>query len=242
MCKKIPGGKMKIITGASSGIGKYLLERYLMGGEVVHGTSFLTGPRVDLLKYYYRLDICDYAQVEEWIGSIPFERPNNGESYDVDLINCAAINYNRFAGEAEAAFWERVIRVNLVGTFNVIRAVLPRMIRNGYGRIINMSSVVDSLGVPGTSAYAASKAGLEGLTKVLAVENGCYGITVNNLRLGYFDIGMGREIHRTRRELIEKRIPTHKFGNPETILNAVNFLIDNPYINGSTMTIDGGLT
>jgi acetoacetyl-CoA reductase/3-oxoacyl-[acyl-carrier protein] reductase len=239
------GGKMKIITGASRGIGKYLFDRYADEGEWVEGTFFHTEPTRKLygefldnlprVNYSY-VDVCEYYQVEDWINRISPTGPGK-----IELINCAGIKYDSITHYALPSFWKRVIEVNLIGTFNVIRAILPRMREIGYGRIINMSSVVDSLGVPGTSAYAASKAGLEGLTKVLAVENAINGITVNNLRLGYFDIGMGREISPLLRGKIGTRIPTHEFGKPENTYDAMNFLINNAYVNGSSLTIDGGL-
>jgi acetoacetyl-CoA reductase/3-oxoacyl-[acyl-carrier protein] reductase len=232
---------MKIITGASKGIGKYLLERYTdRCSEIVRGTFLYTDPPLELSKFYSKVDITKYESVEDWIQNdiliIGCEFPVR-----IDLINCAGISYSSFAHVGDPAIWDTIIGINLTGTFNVIRAVLPAMRKAKYGRIINMSSVVDRLGVAGTSAYAASKAGLEGLAKVIAVENGSMGITINNLRLGYFDIGMGSKISPSLKVNIDERIPTHRFGDPKTILNAIDFLIDNPYINGSSLTIDGGL-
>jgi acetoacetyl-CoA reductase/3-oxoacyl-[acyl-carrier protein] reductase len=225
--------KIKIITGASMGIGKYLLEKYLSLGEDVRGTFFSNPP--EFFKGYYTfVDVTKYDEVSYWIDSIlPLGK--------IELINCAAINYNSFAHKSIPSQWEMVIYVNLIGTFNVIRAVLPYMRKNNYGRIINFSSIVDRLGLTGTSAYAASKAGLAGLVRVLATENASMGITVNNLNLGYFDIGMGRNILPPFRDEIERRIPTHKFGESENIYKAVNFIIDNSYINGASLDVNGGL-
>jgi acetoacetyl-CoA reductase/3-oxoacyl-[acyl-carrier protein] reductase len=225
---------MKIITGASRGIGKYLLERYLIDGEVVCGTFLSTPPTPILSRYYTKVDVSNYSEVSSWIDSLSlFE--------DTTLINCAGINYNSFAHKADLDEWEKIIRVNLIGTFNVIRAVLPEMRKKGYGRIINFSSIVDRLGIPGTSAYAASKAGLLGLTKVLAVENASKGITINNLNLGYFNVGMGFDVPPELKLKIEERIPTKEFGDTEDIYRAVNFLIENSYINGASLDINGGL-
>ncbi len=225
---------MKIITGASRGIGRYLLERYLIPGEVVCGTCFITEPPRYLSKYYWKVDVSNYSSVAEWIKIIV-------PAGNIELINCAAINYNSFAHKANPYDWEEIIRVNLIGTFNVIRALLPEMRKSNYGRIINLSSIVDRLGIPGTSAYEASKAGLLGLTRVLASENASRGITVNNLNLGYFKIGMGCELSTELGNEIKKRIPVSDFGDPETIYNAVNFLINNSYVNGASLDINGGL-
>jgi len=226
---------MKIITGASRGIGKYLLERYHDEYETVEGVFFYTEPYARYYDHYSRLDISDFAEVSDWLNDIDI-----GDR--VELINCAGIYYNSFAHDSEIDKWERVIEINLVGTFNVIRALLPHMRCHNYGRIVNLSSVVDKLGIAGTSAYAASKSGLEGLVKVLAIENASKGITINNLRLGYFDIGMGREIPSSLKGKISERIPTHKFGRPDHIYDAIEFLIKNDYINGSSLDLNGGLT
>jgi acetoacetyl-CoA reductase/3-oxoacyl-[acyl-carrier protein] reductase len=115
------------------------------------------------------------------------------------------------------------------------------MRKSNYGRIINFSSVVAQTGIPGTSAYAASKAGLWGLTKAVAAENASKGITINNLNLGYFQIGMGEEISPEMRNKLIEKIPVNEFGEPESIYNAVNFLIENSYINGASLDINGGL-
>jgi NAD(P)-dependent dehydrogenase (short-subunit alcohol dehydrogenase family) len=233
-------GEMKIITGASNGIGKYLLEKYVGDGETVYGTFLSTEPTHPYyMWFYHKIDVSDFLDVAEWISRIVriYDRTDDR----IELINCAAINYDSFSHKADPGEWARVIEVNLIGTFNSIAAVLPFMRKNGYGRIINLSSIVDRLGIPGTSAYAASKAGLLGLTRVLAAENASKGITVNNLNLGYFKIGMGCELPPEFGNEIKKRIPAGDFGDPETIYNAVNFLINNSYINGASLDINGGL-
>jgi acetoacetyl-CoA reductase/3-oxoacyl-[acyl-carrier protein] reductase len=110
-----------------------------------------------------------------------------------------------------------------------------------YGRIINMSSVVAQTGIPGTSAYAASKSGLWGMTKALSVENATKGITINTLNLGYYEIGMIDEVSQEMQNIIKDKIPQKKFGDPSNILNAAKFLINSPYITGTNIDINGGL-
>ncbi|MGD0340096.1 MAG: SDR family NAD(P)-dependent oxidoreductase [Bacteroidales bacterium] len=225
---------MKIITGASRGIGKYLLEKYIGSGETVYGSFLTTNPSHEFVGYYSKVDVSDFSEVTKWINSIPLSK-------NLELINCAGINYNSFAHKADPSSWEKIIETNLIGTFNVIRALLPYMRNNNYGRIINFSSVVAQIGIPGTSAYAASKAGLWGLTKVLASENASKGITINCLNLGYFDIGMGENISLELQKKIKERIPNNEFGDAANIYNAVNFLIENDYVNGTCLDINGGL-
>ena len=116
------------------------------------------------------------------------------------------------------------------------------MREQGYGRIINFSSIVAQKGIPGTSAYAASKAGLWGMTRSMAAENAGKGITINSLNLGYFEIGMITEVSDEYQEVVKKKIPTGKFGDPKNILNALNFLIESDYINGSSLDINGAIS
>ena len=166
-----------------------------------------------------KVEITDHNQVFEWVSSVV------NPADDIVLINCAGINYNAFAHKASADQWKKVIDVNLVGTFNLINAVLPFMREKSFGRIINFSSIVAQKGTPGASAYAASKAGLWGMTRSIAAENAQKGITINNLNLGYFDIGMITEVPEEILTTIKNTIPMQKLGTPDNIFNAVKFLI-----------------
>jgi acetoacetyl-CoA reductase/3-oxoacyl-[acyl-carrier protein] reductase len=119
---------------------------------------------------------------------------------------------------------------------------LNKMREQNFGRIINISSIVAQKGVPGTSAYAASKSALWGMTKAIAVENASKGITINNLNLGYFDIGMIEQVSQDVQDSIKKQIPVNnEFGNSMNIYNAIKFLFNSPYITGTSIDINGGL-
>ena len=109
-----------------------------------------------------------------------------------------------------------------------------------YGRIINFSSVVAQKGYVGTSAYAASKSALWGLTKVISKENATKGITINNINLGYMNIGMIEQIPEDEKDAILKEIPQQKFGEPFEIIKTLNYLIDNEYITGTSIDLNGG--
>jgi len=226
---------MILITGASRGIGKYLFEKFQESNEIVLGTYNLTYPGKDKIRFFTKVDISDYSAVSNWIEEI------KSKITKLTLINCAGNNYNSFAHKANIDKWSQVINVNLVGTFNVIRSVLPIMREQEYGRIINFSSIVAQKGIPGTSAYAASKAALWGMTKSVAAENARKGITINNLNLGYFNIGMITEVPEEILTGITKTIPSQKLGVPENIFNAVNFLINSDYANGTSININGAL-
>jgi NAD(P)-dependent dehydrogenase (short-subunit alcohol dehydrogenase family) len=228
---------MILITGASRGIGKYLFDIFHETGELVYGTYYNTKPAPAYLSNFSRVDISDYYDVENWIKSIRDKDKLN----NIVLINCAGSNYNSFAHKSDPESWYNVIKTNLLGTYNVIRLVLPLMREDNYGRIINFSSVVAQIGAPGASAYAASKAGLWGLSKCLAVENARKGITINSLNLGYFDSGMINEVPVEYQNILKSRIPTGRFGESKNIYNAVLFLIQSDYVNGTSIDINGGL-
>ena len=227
---------MILITGASRSIGNFLLKSFRESGEIVSGTYNTTNPDSDLEDILFQVDITNPGSIDRWISSL------RSDLKDIVLINCASISYSVFAHKSDIQKWKNVIEVNLNGTFNVIHALLPLMREQGYGRIINFSSVVSKLPTPGVSAYAASKSALWGLAKSLAAENGSKGITINNINLGYANIGMGiNNVPPEYQQLIKKRIPTEKFCEPENILKTVKFLIETEYINGASIDLNGAL-
>ena len=225
---------MILITGSSMGIGRYLAEKFMSDKIIVYGT-YLNNPPIEKSKYFSKVNISDFNEIVEWFYKI---KP---ELKSVVLLNCAAINYNRYAHKSDLNKWHEVIHVNLLGTFNMIRAILPYMREQNYGRIINFSSVLAQRGVAGTSAYAASKAALWGMSKSIAAENAGKNITINCLNLGYFNLGMIEQVPEELQDEIKKSIPTGDFGDPEDIYKAVRFLIESSYVNGSSIDINGGL-
>jgi NAD(P)-dependent dehydrogenase (short-subunit alcohol dehydrogenase family) len=231
---------MILITGASRGIGKFLLTNFIAQNERVLGTYYSSGKQNGFNKYLSFVDVKYPDEVNEWVE---FAHKYMGKVHDekLVLINCAGINYNAMAHKADFNDWTEVIKTNLIGSFNTISLTLPIMRKYGYGRIINFGSVVAKIGVPGTSAYAASKAGLWGLTKAIAAENATKGITINTINLGYFDIGMIQEVPEQNQQQIKDKILCGKFGDTEMIWKTVNFIIDNDYLNGAEIDLNGGL-
>lgn len=225
---------MIIINGASRGIGKFLFDKYKEEGEMVLGTYNATKPD-QYGENYCQVDIRSTDSINSFIEQ------NHSKMKQIVLYNCAGINYNALAHKANIDEWRALINVNLVGTFAFINAILPIMREQQYGRIINFSSVVAQKGVPGTSAYAASKSALWGLAKSIVSENANNGITINNLNLGYFDIGMINDVPKKYHEVILKQIPANKFGDPQVIYNTCELLRYNDYINGASIDINGGL-
>tara|TARA_B110000037_G_C17097704_1_gene496686 strand:+ start:1065 stop:1748 length:684 start_codon:yes stop_codon:yes gene_type:complete len=226
---------MILITGASKGVGKYLLEEYLKGKEKVYGTYNSTLPKeITENKNYTRVNVTSNQEIEEWIKSIDLDE-------QITLINCAGISYNAFAHKSDPERWKKVIEVNLVGSYNVIRQLLPHMRDVNFGRIINFSSVAAQKGTPGVSAYSASKSALWGMTKSIAVENASKGITINNINLGYSELGMIEQVPEKYKEAIISQIPNGEFCKKEDVFKCVEFLRENSYTNGSSVDLNGGI-
>ena len=228
---------MIIITGASKGIGRYLFTRFKQDGLNVFGTYNSTNIGLENdIEDYYKVDVSDFRAVSEMISLF------KDSLSKIILLNCAGISYNSFAHKADIEQWNRVIDVNLKGSFNVIHELIPIMREQRYGRIINFSSVIATLPTPGVSAYAASKAGLLGLTKSLAAENASKGITINAINLGYVNIGMGvNDVPLDYQAKMKLQIPAGRFCEPEEIYNTVKYLIQTEYVNGTAIDINGAL-
>lgn len=227
---------MIIITGASKGIGKYLCDEYSKQNFDIYGIYNSTFIESSYPKTKFsKLNTINYDEIVAWFEEVkPYLK-------DITLINCAGINYNSFAHKAEASKWKEVIDVNLIGTFNMINVLLPSMREQSFGRIINFGSVVAELPSPGISAYAASKSALYGMAKSIAVENATKGITINNVNLGYSELGMISEVPEKFLEDIKKRIPSNKLCKPSDILNTVEYLRNTEYVNGTEININGGI-
>lgn len=225
---------MIIITSASRGIGKYLFDKFKSEGKNVIGFYNKTVPE-NLEKEHYKIDITQENEIFNFFDT------NKEKLSNIILINTAGISYNSFGHKAEFDSWKNVFDVNVFGAFNLINNVLPIMRENGFGRIINFASVVAQKGVPGTSAYAASKASLWGMSKALAIENGNKNVTINNINLGYFNIGMIEQVPANYLDILIESIPAKRLGTPEEILSTVRFIIDNSYLNGASIDLNGGL-
>jgi acetoacetyl-CoA reductase/3-oxoacyl-[acyl-carrier protein] reductase len=228
---------MFVITGSGRGIGAYLTSHYSKN-NLVHGIYNKTKPERQVIENYCKVDITCKEEVLNFALKID---QMDLSSENLVLINCSGINYSSFAHKSDTDKWGEVIDVNLKGTFNMINAILPVMRKIKKGRIVNLSSVVGEIGVMGTSCYAASKSALTGMIRSIAIENACHGITVNNLNLGYFNIGMIDEVPVDIQEKIKLTIPCKQFGDPVNIVHAIDFLISADYVNGTCIDINGGL-
>jgi acetoacetyl-CoA reductase/3-oxoacyl-[acyl-carrier protein] reductase len=225
---------MIVITGASRGIGYFLMNKFINEGADVIGLFNQTLPKENITPMF-KVDVTNLEEINHFV------KFQNEKLNHIILINCAGSNYNAFAHKADPLKWAQLVSINLFGTFNIINALLPLMREQNYGRIINFSSIVAQSGITGTSAYAASKSGLWGMTKAIAIENASKGITINNLNLGYFDIGMIKDVPTEMQDIIQAKIPSKKFGNPDEIFKAIKYLSEAEYITGTSNDINGGL-
>jgi len=226
---------MIIISGASRGIGKYLLETFKEQSIEVIGLYNNTEPE-NYSESYIKVDIRNFEEIEKKLT------PLISDSEELVLINCAGVTYSAFAHKSDPVKWKKVIETNLIGTYNLIRSVLPKMREIKHGRIINFSSVVAVKGTPGVSAYAATKAAFWGLSKSIAIENANKNITINSINLGYSVLGMIKEVPEQYMEQIKSTIPMKRLCNPEEILSTVEYLINTGYITGESLNVNGGLT
>ncbi len=226
---------MIIMTGASGGLGNYLIQ-YLSKDNEIIGTYNKHKPAFsDQTVKVYQLDVRNTSSVDNFISQIA------DELNQIILINLAGISIDGMGHKMKDSTWDQVLETNLKGVFLVSRALLPFMREQEWGRIINVSSIVGQIGIPGTSAYSASKSGLVGLTRTLAVENASKNITVNALALGYFNVGMINVVRPEIQEQIKKMIPMKRFGHPKNVGLAIRFLIESDYITGTVININGGL-
>jgi 3-oxoacyl-[acyl-carrier protein] reductase len=159
------------------------------------------------------------------------------------LVNNAGITRDGLAMRMKPDDWNLVLQVNLTGAFHCIQQVLPGMMRDRWGRIVNIASVVGEMGNAGQANYVASKAGLIGLTKSIAQEMGSRGITVNAVAPGYIETDMTRGLSQELKDKMLANIPLRRIGRPEDVAAAVRFLAseDASYITGCVLDVNGGI-
>ncbi|WP_134698490.1 3-oxoacyl-[acyl-carrier-protein] reductase [Ammoniphilus sp. YIM 78166] len=239
--------KVAIVTGGSRGIGKTIaLELARNGAKVVINYNSNADAANEVVKeiealgaeaFASQADVSDSAQAKVLVE----ETINRYGKVDI-LVNNAGITRDRTFLKLTEEAWRKVIDVNLNSAFNTTSAVLPSMVEQKYGRIINISSVIGQSGNIGQTNYAASKAGLIGFTKSLALEMANKGVTVNAVCPGYIETEMVAEIAPEILEKIVSKVPQRRLGQASEIARAVNYLVtDGDYITGQQLNVNGGL-
>lgn len=247
MKAKILEGKKAVVTGAAGGIGKAIARLFASEGagvaiwdldgataeqtaEEIRSTGgFAVDHAVDVSRWE---DVSEAAKkVAADFGSVHI------------LVNNAGITRDNLLIRMSDEEWNRVLDVNLKGTFHVTKAFVPGMLRQRAGKIISISSVVGLMGNPGQANYAASKAGILGLTKSLAKELAPRGICVNAIAPGFIQTRMTDALTEDQKQALAGRIPLGRLGEPEDIANAALFLASelSDYVTGQIVIVDGGM-
>jgi 3-oxoacyl-[acyl-carrier protein] reductase len=240
--------QVAVVTGAGRGIGHAIAVRLAKEGARVASVSRteanaqktadeINAARADAAKAY-AVDVADQAAVQKAAEKI-FE---DFGRVDI-LVNNAGVTRDGLSMRMSMEDWDTVLNTNLKGAFNFIQAVMRPMIKQRSGRIINISSIAGLIGNAGQANYAASKAGLIGLTKTLARELASRGITVNAVAPGLIETDMTTVLSEEIRQNILKSVPLGKLGEPEDIAGAVAYLAsaEAKYITGQVLTVDGGM-
>src|SRR5690606_17573604 len=239
--------RVALVTGASRGIGRAILEVLGRQGLIVIGTATTDSGaqaidarlrELGLKGAGMKLNVTDSAAIDQTVKAITeqFGAPTV-------LINNAGITRDNITMRMKDEEWSEVIDTNLSSVFRVTKACLRGMTKARWGRIVNISSVVGSMGNAGQANYAAAKAGMDGFARALAREIGSRSITVNNVAPGFIDTDMTRELPQEQRDALAQQIPLGRLGGAEEIAGAVAFLVSDTaaYITGETLHVNGGM-
>lgn len=238
-------GKIALVTGATRGIGAAIAQLLAAQGAKVIGTA-TTGNGVNSINEALaqfggegrELRIAEENSIENLISNI------ESEIGKIDiLVNNAGITRDNLLMRMKEAEWDEIMEINLKSAFRASKAVVRSMMKARTGRIINITSVVGSIGNPGQTNYAAAKAGLIGFTKSLAREVGSRGITVNCVAPGFIETDMTLSLPQEQRDYFSAQTALNHFGTPEDIAAAVLFLASDEakYITGQTLHVNGGM-
>ncbi len=235
--------KKILITGASGGIGHALVKKFVSLNANVLATGTKTEkleslkkefPNINILKF----DISEHSKIEEFVENVYSQLVG----LDV-LINNAGVNKDNLSIRMKEDEWKKVIDINLGSTFLLCRSAIKKMLKNKYGRIVNITSIVGHTGNLGQANYAASKAGIIGMTKSLALEYAKKNITLNCVSPGFIKTNMTENILESVKVMLTSRIPMSKLGSGEDVANSVAFLSSDEasYITGETIHVNGGM-
>lgn len=237
-------GSVAFITGGASGIGAGIAKHFAReGAKVIIGdidkkAGETTAQKLGENVYFVVLDISDEDQVHKTVEQIFSAHAK----IDI-LVNNAGVTIDRLLLRMTKEDWQRVIDINLTGTFLVTKAVMKYMIKQRYGRIINVASIVGLIGNPGQANYTASKAGIIGFTKACAKELAGRNITVNAIAPGFIETRMTDVLSDDIKEQYKQMIPIKRFGTVDDVASLTLYLSspDASYITGQVVCVDGGM-
>ena len=237
-------GKNIIVTGASGGIGYSIIEKLDKAGANI----LASGTRIEKLnelknKYVniktLRFDISQSNKIDEFVENATNELGGNLDC----LINNAGVTQDNLAIRMTLEEWKKVIDINLTSTFLMSKYAIKKMLKNKYGKIVNITSVVGHTGNLGQANYTASKSGIIAMSKSLSIEYAKKNININCISPGFIKTAMTDKLDNKFKEAIISKIPSARLGEPDDIANAVVFLCSDQssYINGETLHVNGGM-
>jgi len=240
-------GKIALVTGATRGIGKAIALQLASQGATVIGTATSESGAEKIKTSLAEagnagtgivLDVSSPESIAAAIADI-----NEKFGAPTILVNNAGITRDNLMLRMKEDEWDAVINTNLTSIFRVTKAVLRGMTKARWGRIINISSVVGTMGNAGQANYAAAKAGVEGFSRSLAREVGSRGITVNNVAPGFIDTDMTKDLSDEHKATMLSAVPVQRLGQPEEISAAVGYLASEAagYVTGETLHVNGGM-
>ncbi|MBD0785151.1 3-oxoacyl-ACP reductase FabG [Vibrio sp. Y2-5] len=237
-------GKVALVTGASRGIGKAIAELFVERGATVIGTATSESGAQAISAYLgdngkgLALNVTDAESIETVLKAI------NDEFGAIDiLVNNAGITRDNLLMRMKDDEWSDILDTNLTSIFRMSKAVLRGMMKKRSGRIINVGSVVGTMGNAGQANYAAAKAGVIGFTKSMAREVASRGVTVNTVAPGFIETDMTKALNDEQRAATLAQVPAGRLGDPREIASAVAFLAspEGAYITGETLHVNGGM-
>tara|TARA_B100002051_G_scaffold261204_1_gene282479 strand:+ start:73 stop:807 length:735 start_codon:yes stop_codon:yes gene_type:complete len=235
--------KKILITGATGGIGGELIKKFLSLGGSVLGTGTKSDKLESIKKNYPKVkvkkfNLSEHTAIEEFVNSSVAELGG----LDI-LINNAGVNVDNLSLRMKDEEWKKVIDINLTSTFLLSKYGIKNMLKNKFGRVVNITSIVGHTGNLGQANYSASKAGIIGMSKSLAIEYAKKNITVNCVSPGFITSEMTMNIAEKVKSLLISRIPMAKLGTGEDVSNCVAFLSSEAasYVTGETIHVNGGM-
>lgn len=233
-----------LVTGASRGIGFAIARRLVQDGVYVYGTATSKQGVASLNDALadsgcgLEMVLPDEGSIASALGSIA----DSGRTVEI-LVNNAGITSDNLFMRMSEQNWNDVVGTNLTGIFRVTKSLVRAMMRQRWGRIVNLGSVVGQAGNPGQVNYSATKAGIEGFTRALALEVASRGITVNCVAPGMIETDMTSDLPESVSENLKSRIPLGRLGQPEDVAGVVSFLVSEEagYITAQTLHVNGGM-
>jgi len=235
--------KKVLITGATGGIGKSLVEKFYNLGSIVFATGTNDEKLANLKNQFPKIFIekfklNEHDKIEEFVEIIE----KKSEGLDI-LVNNAGITLDNLSIRLTEENWKKVLDINLTSSFLMCKYVIKKMLKKKYGKIINITSVVGHTGNLGQANYAASKAGIVGFSKSLAIEYAKKNININCVSPGFIKTDMTDKISENFKKVLISKIPSGDLGTGEDVSNCVAFLASDEarYINGETIHVNGGM-